>query len=69
MQTDTMDPWVDPLFEQRVRETAYFLWEYAGRPDGQEQQYWFEALERCLRERQADDMLQKSPPALPKGHS
>lgn len=69
MQKDTTDPWVDSLFEQRVRETAYFLWEYAGRPDGQEQQYWFEALERCLRERQADDMLQERPPALPENRS
>ncbi|MEQ9635102.1 MAG: DUF2934 domain-containing protein [Devosia marina] len=69
MQKAAMDPWVDPLFEQRVRETAYFLWEQAGRPDGQEQQYWFEALDRCLRERQADEMLQKQPPALPEGDS
>ena len=69
MQKAATDPWVDPLFEQRVRETAYFLWEQAGRPDGQEQQYWFEALDRCLRERQADDMLQKQPPALPESHS
>ncbi|WP_375596968.1 DUF2934 domain-containing protein [Devosia sp. Naph2] len=69
MQKDATDPWVDPLFEQRVRETAYFLWEQAGRPDGQEQTYWFEALDRCLRERQADDMLQKRPPALPEDRS
>jgi len=69
MQNAAPDPWVDPLFELRVRETAYFLWEQAGRPVGQEQQYWFEALDRCLRERQADEMIQEQPPALPKGHS
>ena len=31
------DPWVDPQFEQNVRDTAYFLWENDGRPTGREQ--------------------------------
>lgn len=61
MSYDPKDPWIDPDFERAVRETAYFLWEHDGRPDGREQEYWFSALERCLRERQANKMLQVPP--------
>lgn len=56
------DKFSDPHFEERVRETAYFLWEQDGRPEGREQEYWFRALERSLRERNADGSLQQSPP-------
>ena len=48
------DPWSDPAFELAVRETAYFLWEQDGKPHGREQDYWFRALERQLRQRNAD---------------
>jgi hypothetical protein len=54
------DPWTDPAFEQAVRDTAYFLWEHDGRPDGREQEYWFAALDRCLRQRECDRALGKS---------
>lgn len=57
----SVDPWGDPVFEQAVRETAYFLWEQDGRPQGREQEYWYRALERTLRERNADDNLRVSP--------
>ena len=30
--------------ETAVRETAYYLWEQDGRPDGQELRYWLAAL-------------------------
>jgi hypothetical protein len=55
------DPWGDPAFEQAVRETAYFLWEQDGRPQGREQEYWYRALERTLRERNADHGLRNGP--------
>ena len=58
--TDRKDPWVDPAFEQTVRDTAYFLWEQDGRPFGREQEYWFAALERCLRRRESDKALNAS---------
>lgn len=58
--SESGDPWGDPAFDQSVRETAYFLWEQDGRPAGREQDYWFAALERCLRRRQSDIELQKS---------
>jgi len=55
------DPWVDPNFEQAVRDTAYFLWEADGRPPGREQEYWFRALERSLRQRESDRRLREPP--------
>ncbi|HWU16820.1 MAG TPA: DUF2934 domain-containing protein [Devosia sp.] len=55
------DPWVDRNFEAAVRDTAYFLWENDGRPFGREQEYWFAALEKCLRQREADGLLQQGP--------
>ena len=60
MMPDPKDlvPWGDPAFEQSVRETAYFLWEQDGRPIGREQEYWYRALERAMRERDADRSLQ-----------
>jgi hypothetical protein len=53
-EDDRDDRWTDRKFDQSVRDTAYFLWEQDGRPDGMEQEYWFRALERCLRQREAD---------------
>lgn len=55
------DPWGSPAFEQAVRETAYFLWEQDGRPEGREEEYWFRALERSLRERNADGDIGRHP--------
>jgi hypothetical protein len=55
------DIWGDPAFEQAVRETAYFLWEQDGRPGGREQEYWYRALERTLRERNADHVIGAEP--------
>jgi hypothetical protein len=55
------DRWGDPKFEEAVRETAYFLWEQDGRPQGREQEYWYRALERTLRERNADGAIRQQP--------
>jgi hypothetical protein len=54
-------PVVDVQFEQAVRETAYFLWEQDGRPLGREKEYWFRALERTLRERNANAEIAEHP--------
>jgi hypothetical protein len=59
------DPWSDPAFERAVRETAYFLWEQDGKPEGREQEYWFLGLERQLRERNADRDLKSGPTKQP----
>jgi hypothetical protein len=55
--TSNDDPWVDPKFEEDVRSTAYFLWENGGCIHCQEQDYWFRALEMCLRRRNCDKAL------------
>lgn len=55
------DPWTDKDFEAQVRDTAYFLWEDDGRPQGREKEYWFAALDRCLRQREADGLLKEGP--------
>ena len=63
-QSQPHDPWVDPAFEQNVRDTAYFMWENEGRPSGREQDYWFAALEKCLRQREADRLLRNGPTSI-----
>ncbi|MET0440064.1 MAG: DUF2934 domain-containing protein [Devosia sp.] len=45
---ENTEKFVDLDFEQRVRQTAYHLWENDGRPDGREKEYWFQALEQLL---------------------
>lgn len=57
MSKNSNDPWGDPAFEQAVRDTAYFFWEQEGRPAGREKEYWFRALEKCLRQRECDKAL------------
>lgn len=59
--SDADDPWIDKDFESQVRDTAYFLWENDGRPHGREKEYWFAALDKCLRQREADNLLRKRP--------
>jgi len=58
--SSNVDPWGDPAFEQRVRDTAYFMWEQDGQPNGKEQEYWYAALEKCLRQHDSDKELLSS---------
>lgn len=62
MDERSQDRWIDHEFNQKVRETAYFLWEQSGRQSGREKEYWFIALDRCLREREADQLLLEGKP-------
>lgn len=32
-------------WEQRIALLAYYKWENAGRPEGQDDKFWFEAVE------------------------
>ena len=42
--------------EQAVRETAYFIWEREGRPEGRAPDHWRRAvIERAREERRRDD--------------
>ena len=38
-------------FRQAVRDTAYFLWEEAGQPDGRADEFWFKAIDTEFRHR------------------
>lgn len=38
-------------FDLIVRDTAYFLWEQEGRPDGRTDEFWYRALEEHFRAR------------------
>jgi hypothetical protein len=67
MSDEDQDSWGDPAFEEAVRETAYFLWEQDGRPFGKETDYWYEALERTLRQRKADQELARQALVHPTG--
>ena len=55
------DPVETDSFEQSVRETAYFLWEQDGRPEGREEEYWYRALERTHREHDANALIGMQP--------
>jgi hypothetical protein len=48
--------------EEEVRRTAYFLWEQDGRPMGQDDHYWWAALEKIARSRSSDVLIQNGHP-------
>jgi hypothetical protein len=45
-----------------VRDTAYFLWIEAGRPDGRSLEFWREALEQHRRNKAFDLWLDEGQP-------
>jgi hypothetical protein len=45
------DPQSMEGFQEAVRDTAYFLWEEAGRPEGRADEFWYKALEIHYRSR------------------
>lgn len=38
----------DPSVEQSIRDTAYYLWESDGRPEGRDEEYWHRARDAWL---------------------
>ena len=34
--------------EERIRQRAHEIWEREGRPEGREQQHWYQALEEIM---------------------
>jgi hypothetical protein len=53
---------MDKTDEDEIRERAHQLWEQAGKPDGQDEQFWREA-ERQLRDERVQHEL-KTPDTL-----
>ena len=49
-------------FDLEVRDTAYFLWEQAGRPEGRADEYWQQALEQHIRARAYQIWLREGRP-------
>jgi len=50
---ENTEKFVDLDFEQRIRQTAYHLWEDDGRPEGRETDYWFKAMDKLLASRKS----------------
>ena len=48
-------------FNNAVRDTAYFLWEQDGRPEGRGEEYWQRALKLKVREMAANEWMQQEP--------
>ncbi|SMQ72865.1 Protein of unknown function [Devosia lucknowensis] len=42
---------------EQIRQTAYFLWEQDGRPEGNATAYWLRAKDMLLRQRAYDRWL------------
>jgi len=49
-------------FSDAVRDTAYFLWEEAGRPDGRADEFWYRALDIHFRSRAYQEWLRQGKP-------
>jgi hypothetical protein len=49
-------------FEAAVRDTAYFLWEQDGRPEGRADEYWERALRKLIRQWSNDEHLANNTP-------
>ena len=47
---------------ERIRKTAYFLWEQDGRPEGRAFDYWLRAKEMLLRQLAYDRWLAEGTP-------
>jgi hypothetical protein len=62
----------DPHFTEEVRLAAYLLWEQEGRPDGQDQRFWYRALEirieEWMRTQDTDEKLPGVEAAGRRGH-
>jgi hypothetical protein len=48
---------------EQIRQTAYFLWEQDGRPDGDGAAYWLRAKEALVRQLAYDRWLEEGTPA------
>ena len=61
MSVDAADPSANPGMEHSIREAAYFEWENDGRPDGRDQEHWFKARDKALRENGAGAAIDAQP--------
>lgn len=59
------DPQSMEGFQEAVRDTAYFLWEEAGRPEGRADEFWYKALEIHYRSRAYGIWMRQMEPEKP----
>lgn len=59
---DGEDHLSDNSLTEAVQDTALFLWEQDGKPDGREDFYWQRALDQHLRQRAFDIWLREGQP-------
>lgn len=52
----------NPDLAARIRDTAYFLWEQDGRPEGQAMSYWLKAKQMHQRQLAYDRWLAEGTP-------
>lgn len=52
----------DTILAETVRNTAYFLWEHDGRPEGRSFEYWLRAKEMHQRQLAYDKWLAEGAP-------
>ena len=51
--------------EETIRARAYALWEQAGRPDGQDQEFWHMAERELAEQSRLDSSEEDANPRLP----
>ncbi|MDP3062137.1 MAG: DUF2934 domain-containing protein [Chloroflexota bacterium] len=51
--------------EEQIRELAYYLWEQAGKPEGNDQDYYFKARQALEEREAAEKRASSTPPAAP----
>ena len=55
--------------QEKIRDRAYQLWDRAGQPEGQDQQFWFDAERELAEEDEVDTSAEAAaidmPPVVP----
>ncbi|MGY3450850.1 DUF2934 domain-containing protein [Bradyrhizobium sp. USDA 4353] len=59
-----MDQSSDTDLQDRIRERAHHLWEQAGRPDGREHEFWYQAEQDIAEMQELHDQATAPPPTM-----
>ncbi|WP_315781833.1 MULTISPECIES: DUF2934 domain-containing protein [unclassified Bradyrhizobium] len=54
----------DAHLQQRIRERAHALWEQSGRPEGREDEFWYQAERDVRNMEQLHDEATAPPPTM-----
>ncbi len=64
MRGRTMDRTSDTELQERIRRRAHQLWEQAGRPDGREDEFWYQAEREIGEMSELHDEATAPPPTI-----